>query len=136
MTEQESLKQQVDRLQAIVDQLRTGELKIKTTHSTLASIRRNELEKYYGTWDQFRDTEISCVPYGKQWTDREFIQDGCRKLIDIIYKHGNDKNNSFNINSAVRTPEQFQEYKEITEYVFACVHNKVKELREKKGYKV
>lgn len=136
MTEQESLRKQVDRLQELADQLLAGESKIKTTRSILTSIRRNEIEKYYGTWEQFRNTEISCVPYGKQWSDREFIQDGCRKIIDIIYKHGNDMTASFNINSVVRTPEQIQEYKEISEYVFACVHDKVKELREKKGYKV
>lgn len=80
--------------------------------------------------------KVICVPYGKTWGDREFLQTGCSKLTDIIYKHGNDITASFNITGALKTQDDIEEYKEIAEYVVSCVHNKVKELRMRKGYSV
>lgn len=134
MTEQQSLQQQIDELKEIVSRLQSGESKYVPPGTVARNIKREALEKYYGTWSQFRDSEISCTPSGKKWNDREFLQTGCSKLTDIIYKHGNDITASCNITGELRTQEDIDEYKEIAEYVVSCVHDKVRELRLKKGH--
>lgn len=136
MTEQESLQKQIDELRGIVDRLQAGETKYMTPAQYMRKTKEDALSKYYGTWEQFRDTEIQCVPYGKKWNDRDFLRTGCSKLTDIIFKHGNDFTASSNICGLVRTREDMELYEEIAEYVVSCVYSKVKEIRERKGYEV
>lgn len=76
------------------------------------------------------------MPYGKKWSDRDFLRTGCSKLTDTIFKHGNDFTASSNICGLVRTREDMELYEEIAEYIVSCVYSKVKEIRERKGYEV
>lgn len=56
MTEQESLQKQIDELRGIVDRLQAGETKYMTPAQFMRKTKEGALSKYYGTWEQFRDT--------------------------------------------------------------------------------
>ena len=136
MTENEMLQAQIDELKKVVDRLQSGETRYESMYARARRIRKKALERYYGTWDEFRHAQISCTPNGKKWSDREFLQTGCNKLIDIIFKHGNNCTAGTNIGMMLKTENDLKEYEEIANYVVDCVYSKVKQLREKKGYSV
>lgn len=136
MTENELLQAQIDELKKTVERLQSGETRYESMSLRARRIKQKAIERYYGTWIQFRDTDISCTPKGKRWNDRDFLQAGCNKLTDIIFKHGNDRVAGVNIAGMIQTEEELKEYQEIAEYVVECVYSKVKELREKKGFPV
>lgn len=136
MTENEMLQAQIDELKKVVDRLQSGETRFESMNVRARRIRQKAIEKYYGTWDEFRKSQIACTPNGKKWSDRDFLQSGCNKLTDIIFKHGNDYTAGTNIGMMLKTEKDLAEYEEIANYVVNCVYSKVKELREKKGYSV
>ena len=136
MTENELLQAQIDELKRTVDRLQSGETHFESMEVKARRIRNKYLEKYYGTWDEFRNSKIACTPTGKTWSDREFLRDGCGKLTNIIFKHGKDYTNSTNIFRALNSEEDLKEYEEIADYVVNCVHSKVKELRKRHGFSV
>lgn len=136
MTENELLQAQIDELKRTVERLQSGETRFESMLVRARRIRQKAIEKYYGTWAQFRNTQIACTPNGKSWSDRDFLRNGCNKLTDIIFKHGNDCVAGTNIGMMLKTEKDLQEYEEIANYVVDCVYSKVKELREKKGYPV
>lgn len=134
MTENELLQAQIDELKRTVERLQSGETRYENMGTKARRIKQKAIEKYYGTWPEFQRTQMACVPNGKQWCDRDFLQSGCSKLTDIIYKHGNDCTQSTCISQMLKADQDLKEYEEIANYVVDCVYSKVKELRKRKGF--
>ena len=100
----------------------------------MRDIRRKAIEKYYGNWSYFRDTDIQICPKSKEWGDLDYLKFGMERLINIIYKHGRDISNSQKtISSAVECESDLKEYAEIADFVVDTMVGKIKELRDRHG---
>lgn len=135
MSMNDELQRQIDELKKTVERLQIGETRYVSMVVRMRRVRKNALEKYYGNWKYFSNTNIQICPPEKTWTDYDYLESGTMRLTNIMYKHGRNLSNSKNIASAVETEADMQEYEEIANYITDCMVDKIKELRERHGIK-
>ena len=117
------LQKQIDDLKAKIKLLENSGCE-DNIPKKMRDIRRKAIEKYYGNWSYFRDTDIQICPKSKEWGDLDYL----------IYKHGRDISNSQKtISSAVECESDLKEYAEIADFVVDTMVGKIKELRDRHG---
>ena len=65
MTQNEELQRQIDELKATVERLQSGESRFESASVKMRRIRNTAVERYYGNWDYFRETDIQICPTQK-----------------------------------------------------------------------
>lgn len=133
MSVNEELQKQIDDLKATVARLQEGETRFESMPKRMQRIRKKAFEKYYGNWDYFINTSIQIAPDGKSWSDRDYLETGATRMINIIYKHGRNVSNSKHLASTVENEADLTEYEEIANFVMDTMVSKITELRKKHG---
>lgn len=133
MSKNEELQKQIDELKATVERLQSGETRYENMPKRMQRIRKKAFEKYYGNWDYFIHTSIQIAPDGKSWSDRDYLETGATRMINIIFKHGHNVSNSKHLACVVENEADLMEYEEIANYVMDTMVSKITELRKRHG---
>lgn len=129
----EELQKQIDELKAKIEMLQNSGCG-NSIPKKIQKIRRQAIERYYGNWNYFRNTNIQICPKTKTFQDLEYLRVGMERLMNIMYKHGRDISNSQkNISAAIESESDLEEYEEIADFIVNTMVGKIKELRRRHG---
>ena len=129
----EELQKQIDELRAKIELLQSSG-DSNGISKRMQKIRKQAIEKYYGDWNYFRDTDIQICPKTKTFQDMEYLRVGMERLMNIMFKHGRDIGNSQKtISAAIENESDLKEYEEIADFIVNSMVGKIKELRGRHG---
>ena len=125
----------IKELEKEVADLKAYILAIKPTglspNRVLMQTRRECRERYFGTWAEMREGEITYGPNGKTYSDYSAIEEIVNKTTGLLFKYSYGKpNGGVQIQNLVKTHDDIERYKAICEETCKYLKKKLEEVKE------
>lgn len=116
------LEQEIAELKAFIFQMKPT-INVSPARR-LQQIRQDYRDKYFGTWDELKNGQVTYGPNGKTYSDYSAITEIINKSTGLIFKYSRGKTGTGEVYKLVSTAKDLDDYEQICDVV--C-----RDLREK-----
>ena len=108
------LEQEIADLKALIFTLKPSTV---SPARRLQQVRQECRDKYFGTWTELRDGEVTYGPNGKTYSDYSAIMEIINKSTGLLFKYSRGKAGNGMITSLICTEKDVKDYEQICDTV-------------------